>query len=79
VPLGGRTGRGLAAAFAGVAAIAGLVTVAAIRAMPGLVDVGFLGRMATPVPLRLAFHLPLAVSLLAAGLVTILVVGALRH
>ena len=36
--------------------------------MPGLVDVGFLGWMAFPFPVRLAFHLSLAVVLLAAAL-----------
>lgn len=41
---------------------------AAIRVMPGLVDVGFLGWMACPLPVRLAFHLSLAVVLLAAAL-----------
>ena len=76
---GGRTGRRLTAAVAAVGALAALVTVAAIRAMPGLVDVGFLGWMAFPLPVRLAFHLPLAVALLAAGLAALLVAGALRH
>ena len=64
---GGRTGRRLTTTVAAAGALAALVTVAAIRAMPGLVDVGFLGWMAFPLPVRLAFHLPLAVTLLAAG------------
>jgi hypothetical protein len=76
---GGRTGRPLTTAVAAVAALAALVTVAAVAAVPGLVDVGFLGWMAIPLPLRLAFHLPLAVTLLAVGLAALLVAGALRH
>ncbi|HEU4421805.1 MAG TPA: hypothetical protein VFR67_04595, partial [Pilimelia sp.] len=78
-PPGGRTGRRLTTAVATVGALAALVTVAVIRAMPGLVDVGFLGWMAVPLPVRLAFHLPLAVAVLAAGLAALLAAGALRH
>jgi Beta-lactamase len=78
-PRGGRLGRHLTTAVAAVGALAALVTVAAIRAIPGLVDVGFLGRMAFPFPVRLAYHLPLAVMLLAAGLATLLAAGALGH
>jgi CubicO group peptidase (beta-lactamase class C family) len=78
-PRGGRTGRHLTAAVAVVGALAALVTVASIAVLPGLVDVGFLGAMAFPLPLRLALHLPLAVALLAATLATLLVAGALRH
>jgi CubicO group peptidase (beta-lactamase class C family) len=78
-PPGGRTGRRLTTAVAAVGALAALVTVAAIRALPGLVDVGYLGRMAFPLPVRLALHLPLAVALLAAGLAALLVAGAVRH
>jgi hypothetical protein len=47
--------------------------------MPGLVDVGFLGRLPVPLPARLALHLPLVVVLLTAGLAALLVAGALRH
>ncbi|HEX6876042.1 MAG TPA: serine hydrolase domain-containing protein, partial [Nocardioidaceae bacterium] len=76
---GGRAGRPLTAAVAAVGALAALLTVAGIRAVPGLVDVGFLGWMAFPTLTRLALHLPVAVALLAAGLVALLVTGALRH
>ncbi len=79
VPPWGRTGRRLTVGVAAVAAVTALVTVAGIRAVPGLVDVGFLGGMAFPLPVRLAFHLPLAVALLAAAFVGLLVAGALRH
>jgi hypothetical protein len=43
------------------------------------VDVGFLGWMAWPIPFRLALHLPLAVTLLAAGLGMLLLLGATRR
>jgi len=78
-PAGGRIGRRLTTVVAAVGALATLVTVAMIRVMPGLVDVGFLGRMAFPLPVRLAFHLPLAVALLAGGLGALLAAGVLRH
>ncbi|MGZ4638996.1 MAG: hypothetical protein ACXV2J_08040, partial [Actinomycetes bacterium] len=78
-PRGGRTGRRLTTAVAAVGALAALATVTAVAALPGLVDVGFLGRMAFPLPVRLAFHLPLAVALLATVLAALLVAGALRH
>jgi len=55
------------------------VTVAVIRAVPGFADVGFLGWMAFPLPVRLALHLPLAVTLLAAALGALLAAGVLRH
>lgn len=76
---GGRTGRRLTAAVAALGALAALATVASIRVVPGLVDVGFLGWMAFPLPLRLALHLPLIAALLAAGLAAFLVAGALGH
>jgi hypothetical protein len=78
-PPGGRIGRRLAAAVAAVGALAALVAVTVIRVLPGLVDVGFLGGMAFPLPVRLALHLPLAVALLAASLAALLVAGALHH
>ncbi len=78
-PRGGHTGRRLTTAVAAVAALAALATIAALAALPGLVDVGFLGWMAFPLPVRLALHLPLAVTLLTAGLAALLVTGALRH
>jgi hypothetical protein len=80
-PLGeqGRIGRRLTSVVAAVGAFAALVTVTVIRAIPGLVDVGFLGWIAFPLPVRLAFHLPLAVAVLAAGLAARLVAGAFRH
>ena len=76
---GGRTGRRCTTTVAVVGSLAALLTVAAILAMPGLVDVGFLGWMNFPIPVRLAFHLPLAVTLLTLGLAALLVAGALRR
>ena len=78
-PPDGRTGRRLTTAVAIAGSLATLMTVAAILAMPGLVDVGFLGWMDFPIPVRLAFHLPLAVTLLTVGLATLLLSGALRR
>jgi hypothetical protein len=76
---GGRTGRRLTIAVATVGALTALATVAGIRVIPGLVDVGFLGWLTFPLPVRLALHLPLAAALLAAGLAALLAAGALRH
>ncbi|MFI5100066.1 MAG: serine hydrolase domain-containing protein [Actinomycetes bacterium] len=76
---GSRTGRRVTTAVAAVGSLAVLVTAAAIWAMPALVDVGFLGWMAFPLPVRLAFHLPLAVTLLAGCLGVLLVAGVLRR
>ncbi len=75
----GRAGRRVTVTVAAVGALAALASVAAIRVLPGLVDVGFLGSLATPLPVRLALHLPLAVALLAAGLAALLVAGAVRR
>jgi CubicO group peptidase (beta-lactamase class C family) len=78
-PPWGRGGRRVTAVVAAVGALAALASVAAIWVLPGLVDVGFLGWIATPLPVRLALHLPLAVALLAVGLAALLVVGMLRR
>lgn len=76
---GSSTGRRLTMAVGAVGAVAALAMVAAIRLLPGLVDVGFLGHLAFPLPVRFALHLPLVVALLAAGLAALLLSGALRH
>jgi CubicO group peptidase (beta-lactamase class C family) len=72
----GRVGRPMTVAVASFGAVAALATIAAVLLEPGLVDVGFLGRLAWPVGVRLAFHVPLAVVLLSAVLGTLLVAGA---
>jgi hypothetical protein len=74
----GRLGRPLTTAVAAVGAVSALATVVAIWAVPGLVDVGFLGWLAFPLTIRLAFHLPLAVALLAGCLAALLLAGYLR-
>jgi CubicO group peptidase (beta-lactamase class C family) len=76
---GDRIGRRLTTTVATLATLAALITVTAILAMPGLVDVGFLGWMKFPIPVRLAFHLPLAVALLTLSLAALLLTGGLRR
>ncbi|GAB3448243.1 hypothetical protein GCM10027517_33120 [Phycicoccus ginsengisoli] len=75
---GHRGGRRLTGAVAVVGALAALASVAAIVVVPGLVDVGFLGWAAVALPLRLAFHLPLAVALLTVALAALVALGARR-
>jgi len=77
--VGDRLGRRTAVVVAAAGALAALATAAAIGRLPGLVDVGFLGWMAWPLPLRLAFRLPLAVAVLATSLAALLAAGALRR
>ena len=74
---GSEIGRRITTAVAGLGSLAALATVAAILALPGLVDVGFLGHMEVPLVLGLALHLPLAVASLAAAFAALLVAGAL--
>jgi CubicO group peptidase (beta-lactamase class C family) len=71
--------RRVTVAVGAAAALAALVTVAAIVMVPGLVDVGFLGRMPFPVLGRLLTHVPLALVGLTGGLVVLLAVGAARR
>ena len=63
-------------AFLGALTTVGVAV--AVRLVPGLVDVGFLGSLPFPLPVRLLFHLPLAVAVLAVALVALLVTGAVR-
>jgi CubicO group peptidase (beta-lactamase class C family) len=79
VASGAGWGRRLTAVVATLGCIAALVTVAAVVVLPGLADVGFLGWIASPLPVRLAFHLPLAAVVLAASLTALLVTGARRR
>jgi hypothetical protein len=71
--------RRVTVAVAATAGLFALVTVAALAVIPGLVDVGFLGGVAFPVPVRLLVHLPLAVVGLTGCLVLLLATGAARH
>lgn len=75
----GRPGRRATAAVATLGALTAIGTVAGIRALPGLVDVGYLGWMPFPPPVRLLLHLPLATCLLAGILVALLAAGARRQ
>lgn len=75
----GRPARRATAAVATLGALTAIGTATGIRALPGLVDVGYLGWMPFPLPLRLLLHLPLATCLLAGILVALLATGALRQ
>ena len=78
-PVHGQAWRRVTITVAAIGAFAALATAVAVRMVPGLVDVGFLGWMAFPPLVRVGLHLPLAVAVLAAVLVTLLVAGATRH
>ncbi|MFL6099400.1 MAG: serine hydrolase domain-containing protein [Actinomycetales bacterium] len=75
---GGGIARRLTSAVAAAGLLVAVAIIAAIRITPGLVDVGFLGRMAFPLPVRLALHLPVAEAVLAASLAALLLAGAVR-
>ena len=65
----------LGGAAATLTAMFALGTIALIAVIPGLVDSGFLGSFEVPVPLRLALHLPLALSAAAGCLVVLSAFG----
>lgn len=65
----------LASAVASLAAILALVTIALIVAIPGWVDVGFIGWLDVPMALKLVLHLPLALTILACCLVALAIVS----
>jgi CubicO group peptidase (beta-lactamase class C family) len=80
VPAQERRGwRRVTATVGAAAALASLAIVTAITLIPGLVDVGFLGRVAFPVPVRLLTHLPLAEVALTGSLLLLMAVGAARR
>jgi len=66
------------AAAATVAAVLALATIGLIAAVPGAVESGFLGWAEFPTVIRLAYHLPLAVALIAALLVALAAIGWAR-
>jgi CubicO group peptidase (beta-lactamase class C family) len=78
-PIEGRLGRRLVATVATTAAVVALAVVVAIRLLPALVEVGFLGQFGFPLGFRLALHLPLLELALAVALAGLLIVGAVRH
>ena len=69
----------LASVVAALAAIVMLATIGLVAAVPGLVDIGFLGWLEFPMALRLALHLPLALASLAGLLLMLGVVGWMRY
>jgi hypothetical protein len=76
---GRRAGRRVTTAVAALGALTAICVVGALRVLPGLVDVGFLGGLPFPLAVRLLLHLPLAVTVLAVALVALLVTGAVRR
>jgi CubicO group peptidase (beta-lactamase class C family) len=74
-----RAGRRVTTTVAALGAVTAICVAGALRVLPGLVDVGFLGGLPFPLPLRLLLHLPLAVTVLAVALVALLVAGAVRR
>jgi CubicO group peptidase (beta-lactamase class C family) len=77
-PVRGTAWRGAMAAAATVAAVLALATIGLIAAVPGAVESGFLGWAEFPTVIRLAYHLPLAVALIAALLVALAAIGWAR-
>ncbi|MGN6578113.1 MAG: serine hydrolase domain-containing protein [Nocardioides sp.] len=75
----GRGWRAATVTVAAAAAAAALVSVAGVAAVPGVVDVGFLGRLAFPLGVRLLLHLPLVLTVLTSGLLLLLAAGAVRR
>jgi hypothetical protein len=64
--------------MAGVATVGSvlvLIVVAALAAIPGVIDAGFLGWLELPGVVRVAYHLPLAIAVVAIALV-VLAAGA---
>jgi CubicO group peptidase (beta-lactamase class C family) len=77
-----RVGEGARARPGGIVLLLGVLTmvailacVALVAAIPGLVDAGFVGWIAFPLPARAVFHLPLAIAVLATAL-GVVVAGA---
>ena len=73
-----RPGRVITTSVSVVAALVALAVLGAVAAMPALVDVGFLGRVDFPVPVRLAVHAPLLLTLATIALAGLLATGARR-
>src|SRR5699024_87807 len=73
-----RPGRVLTTSLSVVAALVALAVLGAVAAMPTVVDVGFLGWVDFPVPVRLALHAPLLLALATIALAGLLATGARR-
>ena len=78
-PMPARRWRSVAAAAATLTALLALGTVALLASMPGIVDSGFLGWLELPGLQRLAFHLPLALTVAGGAAVVLAVAGWTRH
>ena len=76
---GGRVGRRATTTVAVLGALTAIITAIGIWVVPGIVDVGFLGWLPFPLPVRLLVHLPLAAAVFAGLLVALLTAGALRQ
>ena len=76
---GGRVGRRATTTVAVLGALTAIITAIGIWVVPGIVDVGFLGWLPFPLPVRLLLHLPLAAAVFAGLLVALLTAGALRQ
>ena len=74
-PDGVRRWRRAAAALAALTELLTFAVIGLLVAVPALVDSGFLGALDFPLVQRLLLHLPIFVTLAAAGLVTLVVIG----
>jgi CubicO group peptidase (beta-lactamase class C family) len=75
----GRRWRWLMWAVALLTVLLALATMGCVLVLPGLVDSGFLGGLKAPIGLRLIFHLPLALTVLACCMVALAVVALARR
>jgi CubicO group peptidase (beta-lactamase class C family) len=77
-PPGGAGWRKVMAGVATVGSVLVLTVVAALIAIPGVIDAGFLGRLELPAVVRVAYHLPLAIAVVAVALVALAAVAWAR-
>lgn len=77
-PAGGRW-RLTAALAAAITALLILANAGLLVFLPGLIDSGFLGWLHLPLAIRLALHLPLALAVVAAGMVAVAAWGCVRR
>lgn len=75
----GRRWQWLMSAVALLAVLLALATMGCVVALPGLVDSGFLGGLRGPMALRLLFHLPLALTVLACCMVALAAAALARR
>ena len=75
----GRRWQWLMSAVALLAVLLALATMACVVVLPGLVDSGFLGGLRGPMALRLLFHVPLALTVLACCMVALAAAALARR